>query len=61
MARAQFEIFKDSRGRFRFRLRAPNSGIIASSETCQSRNPCKIGIASVRRDVSKATVQDLTR
>lgn len=60
MPEAQFEIFKDAAGKLRFRLRAPNGEIIAASEAYESMDACKNGIASVRKNAPKATIQDLT-
>lgn len=57
----QFEIFKDVAGKFRFRLRAPNGEIIATSEAYESKDGCKDGISSVIENAPKAIIQDLTK
>ena len=57
---AQFEIFQDSAGEYRFRLRAPNGEIIAHGEGYKSKDGCKNGIASVKENAPRAIVQDLT-
>jgi len=59
--RAQFEIYEDASGQFRWRLRAANGEPIASSEAYTSMEVCKKGITSVRRSAPKAIVQDLTK
>lgn len=61
MPEAQFEIYKDTAGEYRFRLRAPNGEIIAAGEGYKSKDGCKNGIASVKENASKAIIQDLTR
>ncbi|UCE15681.1 MAG: YegP family protein [Candidatus Bathyarchaeota archaeon] len=61
MVDPQFEITKDTSGEYRFRLRAPNGEIIANSEGYKSKSSCKKGIASVKKNAPKATIQDLTR
>lgn len=49
MENPKFQIFKDSAGEFRFRLRARNGEIILrSSEGYVSKQGCKGGIASVK-------------
>jgi len=60
MPEAQFEIFKDAAGEYRFRLRAPNGEIIAVSEGYTTKSSCKNGIASVKENAPKAKIQDLT-
>lgn len=60
MPEAQFEIFKDAAGEYRFRLRAPNGEIIAASEGYTQKSSCKNGIASVKENAPQAKIQDLT-
>ena len=60
MSRGKFEIFNDAAGKFRFRLKAANNKIIASSEAYESKNACQNGIESIRKHASKARVLDLT-
>ena len=56
MVEPQFEITKDAAGEYRFRLRAPNGEIIAVSEGYKSKDSCKNGIASVKENAPKATI-----
>lgn len=56
----QFEIYLDASEQYRFRLRAPNGEIIAVSEAYKKKDGCKNGIASVKENAPKATIQDLT-
>lgn len=60
MPKAQFEIYKDAAGEFRFRLRAPNREVIAISEAYKSKAGCKNGIESVKENAPKAIIVDLT-
>lgn len=60
MAEPKFEIYKDTAGKFRFRLIAPNGEIIAVSEAYESRDGCKNGIASVKENAPKAGIVDTT-
>jgi len=57
---AQFEIYKDASGQFRFRLRAANNEIIAISEAYTTKAGCKNGIESVKENAPVAVIEDLT-
>jgi uncharacterized protein YegP (UPF0339 family) len=57
---AKFEIYKDKKGQFRWRLRADNYQIIASGEGYSSKAACKNGIESVKKNAGKAKIEDLT-
>jgi len=57
---AQFEIYKDASGQFRFRLRAANNEIIATSEAYTTKAGCKNGIESVKENAPVAVIEDLT-
>jgi uncharacterized protein YegP (UPF0339 family) len=56
----KFELYKDEGGKFRFRLKAGNGEIIASSEAYESKAAAKNGVASVQKNAAEATVVDLT-
>ncbi|MFB0514825.1 MAG: YegP family protein [Candidatus Bathyarchaeia archaeon] len=58
--RPKFEIYRDAGGKFRFRLRAANNQIIATSEAYETKTGCNNGIQSVMKNAPKATVRDLT-
>jgi len=60
-AKPKFEIFKDSAGKFRFRLIAPNGETIAASEGYQEKDSCRNGIRSVKKNAPKAAVVDLAK
>ncbi len=52
----KFEIYKDKAGQFRFRLKARNGQIIASSEGYVKKDSCKNGIASVCKNAPDSPV-----
>lgn len=51
-----FEIFKDSKGEYRFRLKAPNGEIIAVGESYTTKANCRKGIESVKKNAQKAKI-----
>jgi uncharacterized protein YegP (UPF0339 family) len=57
---AKFEIFQDKKGQFRWRLLANNNQVIATGEGYTSKASCKNGIESVKKNASKAKIEDLT-
>ncbi|MCW7470746.1 YegP family protein [Leptospira kanakyensis] len=57
---AKFEIYKDKSGEFRFRLKAGNGEIIASSEGYSSKQACENGINSVKTNAASAEIVDQT-
>lgn len=57
---AKFEIYKDRKGEFRWRLKAANNQVIATSEGYSSKAGCKNGIESVKKNAPKAAVEDQT-
>lgn len=52
----KFELYQDKAGEFRFRLKASNGEIILSSEGYTSKDGCKNGIVSVKKNAPDATV-----
>jgi uncharacterized protein YegP (UPF0339 family) len=59
--RAKFEVYKDRGGEFRWRLRATNTQILATSgDGYKSKRDCMSAIESVKRDVANAPVEDTT-
>ena len=57
---AKFELFKDTRGEFRFRLKASNGQTIATGEGYKTKASALKGIDSVKRNASGAGIDDLT-
>lgn len=59
---AKFELFKDKKGEFRWRLKADNNQVIAdSAEGYKQKASCKHGIDKVKELAKKAKVDDLTK
>ena len=53
----KFEIYADKSNEFRFRLKAKNGEIIATSEGYKTLDSCNNGIESVRKNSENATVE----
>jgi len=53
----KFEIYADKSNEYRFRLKAKNGQIIATSEGYKTLDSCKNGVESVRKNSEKATVE----
>jgi uncharacterized protein YegP (UPF0339 family) len=56
----KFELYKDSRGQFRFRLNAGNGEIIATGESYTSKAGAINDIESVQKNAPGATIDDQT-
>lgn len=50
LANPKFEIYLDKKGEFRFRLKAVNGEVIATSEGYTAKSSCKNGVDSVRKN-----------
>jgi hypothetical protein len=57
---AQFEMYKDAGGKYRFRLKAANGEVIAVGEAYESKAGCQNGIESVKKNAPVAEIEDLT-
>jgi len=55
---AKFELYKDKKGEFRFRLIAPNGQTIAVSEGYKSKDSAMNGIESVKKNAPAAAIDD---
>ena len=53
----KFEIYKDKTGELRFRLKAKNGEIIATSEGYKTMDNCKNGVESVRKNAANSTIE----
>ena len=53
----KFEVYKDKAGEFRFRLKAKNGEIIATSEGYKAMDSCLNGIESVKKNAPEAPVE----
>ena len=54
----KFEMYKDKAGEFRFRLKAKNGEIIATSEGYKTKESCVNGIESVKKNAPEAPVEE---
>ena len=52
----KFEVYKDNKGEYRFRLKATNGQIIATGEGYVAKASCLNGVESVRRNAPDAPV-----
>jgi len=57
---AKFELYKDAKGEFRWRLIATNGQTIAVGEGYKSKDGAKNGIDSVKKNAPKAKIEDKT-
>jgi uncharacterized protein YegP (UPF0339 family) len=59
-AAATFEVYKDKSGGYRWRLRAQNSNVLATSgESYKQKQSCLDGIESVKKAAADAPVKEL--
>ena len=54
----KFEMYQDKAAEFRFRLKARNGQIIATSEGYTTKNACENGVESVRKNAPEAAVEE---
>jgi len=59
MAAPKFEVYKDKRKQFRFRLKAPNGQVIAVGEPYTTKAGCQKGIESVKKNAPAAQVVEV--
>ncbi len=57
----KFEMYTDKAGEFRFRLKAKNGEVIATSEGYKAKAGCENGIASVKKNAPEAEVELLKK
>jgi uncharacterized protein YegP (UPF0339 family) len=50
-----YQVYKDTAGKFRFRLRAANNKIVAVSEAYESKSGCMNGVKSVQKNCDSKT------
>ena len=55
----KFEIYLDKTGEPRFRLKARNGQIVASSKAYKSMKSCENGVASVRENAPGAAIEEV--
>ena len=54
------EIFKDKKGEFRFRVKARNGKIIATSEGYKTKRSCENGIDSLLNNTIDPMIKEVT-
>ena len=54
----KFEVYKDNKGEYRFRLKATNGQVIATGEGYVAKASCLNGVESVRRNAPEAPVAE---
>ena len=54
----KFEVYKDNKGEYRFRLKATNGQIIATGEGYAAKASCLNGVESVRKNAPDAEVTE---
>ena len=54
----KFELYEDKGGEFRFRLKASNGEIVATSEGYKSKASCENGIESVKKNAPEAEIAE---
>jgi len=55
----KFEIYKDAKGEYRFRLKAANGEVIAVGEAYSSKQACVNGVESVKKNAADAEIVEL--
>ncbi|MBP3710617.1 MAG: DUF1508 domain-containing protein [Treponema sp.] len=61
LSNPKFEVYKDKRGEFRFRLKATNGQIIAVGEGYKAMTNCMNGIKSIKTGAPSAQIVDTTK
>lgn len=59
MRKPKFEIYRDNKGEFRFRLKAPNGEVIAIGEGYTTKTACMNGIESVKKNAPIAEIKEI--
>ena len=55
----KFEVYKDKKGEYRFRLKAANGEIIAIGEGYTNKQGCLNGIESIKKNAPDAEIIEL--
>ncbi len=57
---AKFELYKDMAGKFRYRLKASNGNVLASSDGYDTKRSAMNGIKSLQKNATDAEIDDRT-
>ncbi len=55
----KFELYTDKSGKYRFRLKASNGQVIASGQAYASKESCKKGIESLKKNAPDAEIVEV--
>lgn len=55
-----FEIYQDSKGQYRFRLKARNGEVVATGESYTTKAGAMKGVSAVQRAAEGAAIKDTT-
>lgn len=58
---AKYEVYKDKRGEYRFRLKATNGQIVVVGESYKAMANCMNGIKSIKTGAPKAAIVDMRK
>ncbi len=56
---AKFEIYKDAKGEYRFRLKAGNGEVVATGESYPSIAGARTGVAAVQKAAAEAQIVEV--
>lgn len=56
----KFEVYEDSSGKFRFRLKADNGEVVATGQAYETKAAAVKGTKAVQRAAADAAIKDLT-
>ena len=54
----KYQVYKDKKGQYRFRLKAANGQIIATGESYKELESCLSGINSIKKNASSALIEE---
>ena len=52
----KYQVYKDKKGQYRFRLKAANGQIIATGEAYKEKDACLKGVTSIKKNAPKAAI-----
>ena len=55
----KFEVYQDKQGDYRFRLKASNGQVIASSQAYKTKKSCINGIESVKKNSVDSKIEEV--
>lgn len=55
----KFQVYKDKKGEFRFRLLASNGQVIATGQGYATKKSCLAGIESIKKNAPTAEIEEV--